>query len=79
MGYENFLYLSLLDWPATKKNIQRICIMKLLLQMFTVLFTINASAQIKNFMFIGMDREQLQDTSKWATNELLKDEQIAIL
>jgi hypothetical protein len=45
--------------------------------MFTVLFTINASAQIKNYMFIGMDREQLQDTSKWATNGLFEGVQIA--
>lgn len=28
-------------------------------------------------MFIGMDREQLQDTGKWATNDLFDGVQIA--
>jgi len=51
--------------------------MKRILLMFMVLFSINVSAQIKNYMFIGMDREQLQDTNKWATNGLFEGVQIA--
>jgi len=51
--------------------------MKWMLLIFSVFFSINASAQIKNYMFIGMDREQLQDTSKWATNGLFEGVQIA--
>lgn len=46
-----------------------------LLVSFFVSFT--ASTQIKNFMFIGMEREQLKDTSKWATNGLFEGVQIA--
>ncbi|MFZ5940895.1 MAG: hypothetical protein ACOYXB_10000 [Bacteroidota bacterium] len=51
--------------------------MKLTLLLFMVLFSIKTSAQIKNYMFIGMDRELLQDTSNWATNGLFEGVQIA--
>src|SRR4030095_16063171 len=46
----------------------------LLLSLF-IFFT--ATAQVKNFMFIGMDREQLKNISKWATNGLFEGVQVA--
>jgi hypothetical protein len=51
--------------------------MKPAVLLFTMFLSINVSAQIKNYMFIGMDREQLQDTSTWATNGLFEGVQIA--
>jgi len=51
---------------------------KTTLLFWIILFSIqHATAQIKNFMFIGMDRDQLQDTSMWATNGLFDGVQIA--
>jgi hypothetical protein len=51
--------------------------MKSTLLLCAILLSIQCVAQIKNFLFIGMDREQLQDTRKWATNGLFEGVQIA--
>lgn len=51
--------------------------MKLLTFLLFLFLSINGLAQIKNYMFIGMDREQLQDTGKWATHGLFDGVQIA--
>lgn len=42
-----------------------------------VLAVQQAGAQIRNFMFIGMDHEQLNDTALWATNGLFEGVQVA--
>lgn len=51
--------------------------MKLLLPLLALFFSTNALAQIKNYLFIGMDREQLQDPDKWATRSLFEGVQVA--
>jgi len=51
--------------------------MKLISLLLSLFLSTIVSAQIKNYMFIGMDREQLQDTGKWATNGLFEGVQIA--
>ena len=51
--------------------------MKLLALLISLSVSAHALSQIKNYMFIGMDREQLQDTSTWATNGLFEGVQIA--
>lgn len=51
--------------------------MKSTLLLCAILLSIKCTAQIKNFLFIGMDREQLQDTGIWATNGLFEGVQIA--
>src|SRR6476659_4511818 len=51
--------------------------MKHIIFLFAWLISLKTSAQIKNYMFIGMDREQLEDTSKWATNGAFEGVQIA--
>lgn len=51
--------------------------MRPVLLLFVLLFSNQVKSQVKNFMFIGMDREQLQDTAKWATNGLFDGVQIA--
>lgn len=51
--------------------------MKPVALLFSLFFTTHILAQVKNYMFIGMDRELLQDTCKWATNGLFDGVQIA--
>lgn len=51
--------------------------MKLITLLFSLFWATPGWAQLKNYMFIGMDRELLQDTSKWATNGLFQGVQIA--
>lgn len=51
--------------------------MKLLLFFLLPVMVIGQSpAPIKHFMFIGMDREQLSDTSRWATNGVFEGVQV---
>jgi len=42
--------------------------MKRLIIISMVFISFNAHSQIKNYMFIGMDRDQLKDTSLWVSN-----------
>ncbi|HEV8283837.1 MAG TPA: hypothetical protein VGQ09_05990 [Chitinophagaceae bacterium] len=51
--------------------------MKKLLFILTLFISATSFSQIKNFMFIGMDRDLLKDTSTWATNTLFEGVQIA--
>jgi hypothetical protein len=51
--------------------------LKYTLIILSVFASLVSPAQIKNFMFIGMDRDQLKDTSLWATNGAFRGVQIA--
>ncbi len=42
-----------------------------------ILLTLNSVAQVKNFMFIGMDRKQLKNTKTWANNGTFDGVQVA--
>jgi Beta-galactosidase len=47
---------------------------------FLFLFAVasfNSYAQIKNYMFIGMDREQLKKTKLWVSNGIFEGVQVA--
>lgn len=54
-----------------------ISIMRPIILIFLIFISPGAFSQIRNFMFIGMDREQLMDTSRWATNGIFEGVQIA--
>jgi hypothetical protein len=42
--------------------------MKRLITISIIFFSFFAHSQVKHFMFIGMDRDQLKDTSRWVSN-----------
>jgi hypothetical protein len=51
--------------------------MKYIILIPAIFISLNSFPQIKNFMFIGMDREQLTDTNRWASNGLFEGVQVA--
>jgi hypothetical protein len=51
--------------------------MKRIFLLLALTISANCFAQVKHFMFIGMDRDLLQDTSRWATNGLFDGAQVA--
>lgn len=51
--------------------------MKKLFSILAVFISATSFAQIKNFMFIGMDRDLLKDTSTWSSNPSFEGVQVA--
>src|SRR3979409_1356288 len=51
--------------------------MKKFLFILSLLISATSFSQIKNFMFIGKDRDLLKDTSTWASNSSFTGVQIA--